>query len=151
KARQVWFRSGGIDPDQDPYHIHYCRVNFDGTGLVKLTEGDGTHAIEYSPGGQYFIDTYSRVDMAPVTELRRLEDGKKVCDLERGDAAALLATGWKMPERFVAKGRDGKTDIFGVIWRPTNFDPKKKYPVIEHIYAGPQGAFVPKGFASYYA
>src|SRR6185312_1071519 len=119
----------------------------DGTGLTMLTEGDGTHNIVYSPDQKYLIDTYSRVDMPPVTELRRADTGKKVLDLERGDAAALLATGWKYPERFVAKARDGKTDIYGVIVRPTNFNPKKKYPVIENIYAGPQGSFVPKGFS----
>ena len=145
--RQIWFRAGGIRPGQDPYYIHYCRVNFDGTGLTTLTEGDGTHTITYAPDGRYFVDSYSRVDMPPVTELRRSEDGKKVLDLERGDAAALLASGYRYPERFVAKGRDGQTDIYGVIVRPTNFNPRRKYPVIESIYAGPQGSFVPKAFS----
>ena len=145
--RQIWFRAGGIRPGQDPYYIHYCRVNFDGTGLTVLTEGDGTHTIAYAPDGRYFVDAYSRVDMPPVTELRRTEDGKKVLDLERGDATALLATGYRYPERFVAKGRDGKTDIYGVIVRPSNFNPRRKYPVIENIYAGPQGSFVPKAFS----
>ena len=83
-----------------------------------------------------------------MTELREADDGSLVCELERADWSALLATGWKVPERFVAKGRDGKTDIHGVIFRPTNFSPDKKYPVIEQIYAGPQGAFVPKRFAA---
>jgi dipeptidyl-peptidase-4 len=145
--RQIWFRAGGIRPGQDPYYIHFCRVNFDGTGLTILTEGDGTHAIASSPGGAYFVDTYSRVDMAPVTELRRTADGSKVLDLERGDATALLAIGLRFPERFVAKARDGKTDIYGVIVRPSNFNPRRKYPVIENIYAGPQGSFVPKAFS----
>ena len=126
-------------PGQDPYYIHYCRVNFDGTGLTVLTEGDGTHTIEFSPDRRFLIDTYSRVDLPPVTELRRGDDGKLVCELERADWSRLLKTGWKLPERFVAKGRDGKTDIYGVIFRPTNFDPAKKYPVIEDIYAGPHG------------
>ena len=150
KARQIWFRAGGIHPEQDPYYIHYCRINFDGTGLVMLTEGDGNHKIDYSPNGQYLLDTYSRVDMAPVTQVRRADDGRFVCEVEKGDAGPLTAAGWKAPERFVAKARDGKTDIFGVIYRPTNFDANTKYPVIEDIYAGPQGSFVPKNFAPYF-
>ena len=147
EKRQIWFRAGGILPGQDPYYVHYARVGFDGSGLTVLTEGNGTHSIQYSPDGEYFIDTYSRVDMPPVNELRRTADGKLVCLLERGDHSALLKTGWRPPEPFVAKGRDGQTDIYGIIIRPTNFNPQKKYPVIEHIYAGPQGAFVPKSFS----
>ena len=146
EKRQVWFRAGGVRPGQEPYYVHYCRVNFDGSGLVLLTEGDGTHSIEYSPDRRFFLDTWSRVDLAPVIELRRAEDGKLVCELERADWSELLKTGWQAPERFAAKGRDGTTDIYGVIFRPTNFDPKKKYPIIEEIYAGPQGSFVPKPF-----
>jgi dipeptidyl-peptidase-4 len=150
EKRQVWFRAGGMRPGQDPYYIHYARVNFDGTGLAVLTEGDGTHSIEYSPNGRFFVDRYSRVDMPAVTELRRTSDGTRVCVLERADASALLATSWKLPIRFTAKGRDGKTDIYGVIYRPTTFDPKSRYPVIECIYAGPQGATVPKRFRSWH-
>jgi dipeptidyl aminopeptidase/acylaminoacyl peptidase len=120
-------------------------VNFDGTGLVVLTEGDGTHTLEWSPDQKHFVDTWSRTDLPPVNELRRA-DGALVCELERGDARALRATGWSFPERFTAKGRNGKTEIYGVIYRPTNFDPAKKYPVIEYIYAGPHSAFVPKAF-----
>jgi dipeptidyl aminopeptidase/acylaminoacyl peptidase len=146
--RQVWFRAGGIRPGQDPYYIHYARVNFDGTGLVILTEGDGSHEVVFSPDRRFLVDTYSRVDLPPVTELRRGTEGARICVLEEADASALRATGCQVPERFVAKGRDGTTDIYGVIYRPTNFDPGKKYPVIEQIYAGPQGAFVPKRFAA---
>jgi dipeptidyl-peptidase-4 len=148
KARQIWFRAGGIHPGQDPYHIHYCRINFDGSGMACLTDGDGTHTIAYSPDRRFLIDTYSRVDMAPVTELRRVVDGKCICELERGDMSALAKTGWRTPERFVAKGRDGQTDIYGVLFRPMNLDVNKRYPIIEQIYAGPQGAFVPKAFRS---
>ena len=112
-----------------------------------LTEGDGTHKVEFSPDRRWFIDTRSRVDLAPVTELRRADDGRLVVELERGDAGALLAAGWTVPERFVAKGRDGTTDIHGIIVKPSRFDPAKRYPVIEEIYAGPHGAFVPKEFS----
>ncbi len=144
--RQVWFQAGGIRPEQDPYYLHFCRVNFDGSGLTVLTEGDGTHEIDFSPDRRFFIDRWSRVDMPPVSELRCAEDGKLICELECADWSALTATGWRPPERFVAKARDGKTDIYGIIIRPSNFDPAVKYPVIEQIYAGPQGAFVPKAF-----
>ena len=147
--RQYLVLGGGIHPGQDPYYIHYCRVNFDGSGLTVLTEGDGTHKIDFSPDGRYLIDTWSRVDLPPVSELRRSENGSLVCELQRADWHALLQSGWKVPERFAAKGRDGTTDIYGVIFRPTNFDPAKKYPVIEQIYAGPHDSFVPKRFASF--
>jgi dipeptidyl aminopeptidase/acylaminoacyl peptidase len=146
EKRQVWFQAGGLDPKQDPYYIHSCRVNLDGNSLLDLTPGDGTHKVQFSPDGRFYIDTYSRVDLPPVNELRRSGDGELVCPLERADAGELLAVGWRYPERFVAKGRDGTTDIYGIIIRPTNFDPNKKYPVIEDIYAGPQDNFVPKAF-----
>jgi len=144
--RQIWFRAGGIHPDQDPYYIHYARVNFDGTGLVLLTEGDGTHTVEYSPDQKYLIDRYSRIDMPGVVELRRTDTGKLVTTLEKADWSPLLSQPWVPPQRFVAPGRDGTTPIYGVIVRPTNFDPSRKYPVVEHIYAGPHSAFVPKAF-----
>jgi len=152
QKRQIWFSAGGIRPGQDPYHIHYARVNFDGSGLTVLTAGDGTHWIKYSPDKdkKYFIDTWSRVDEPNHVELRRTADGKLVCRLETADISALIATGWKAPMRFTAKGRDGKTDIWGVIYRPTTFDASKKYPVIEKIYAGPQGSYVPKSFSASY-
>jgi len=148
-ARQIWFQAGGMNPKQDPYFIHYYRVNFDGTGLTSLTEGDGSHRIAYSPDRKYLIDTYSRVDMAPVNNLRSTADGKLICKLEESDASVLKTAGWMTPEVFVAKGRDGVTDIWGIIVRPKNFDPAKRYPVVESIYAGPQGAFVPKTFSPF--
>jgi len=147
EKRQVWFHASGKNPGQDPYFVHYYRVGFDGTGLVALTEGDGSHSIQYSPDRQYFVDTFSRVDVAPRHELRRASDGKLICKLEEAEIKALEATGWRPPEVFTAKGRDGATDIWGVIVRPKNFDPSRKYPVIEEIYAGPQGSFVPKTFS----
>lgn len=148
--RQVWFRAGGIHPGQDPYYTHYARVNFDGTGLVLLTEANGTHSLEYSPDRRFYVDTWSRVDQPPVHDLRRASDGRQVCELERADVSALLKTGWRMPEPFTAKGRDGRTDIYGVIFRPTVFDPARKYPVLENIYAGPQSQFVPKSFRNFH-
>ncbi|MBM3496031.1 MAG: S9 family peptidase, partial [Armatimonadetes bacterium] len=146
--RQIWLRLGGFHKGQDSYHIHYARVNFDGTGLTLLTDGDGTHTVTYSPDGRFILDSYSRVDMPPVTELRRADSGKLACLLERADASLLLKTGWKSPQRFVAKGRDGQTDIYGMIHRPTNFRPGRKYPVIEAIYAGPHSSHVPKGWSA---
>ncbi len=146
ETRQVWFRASGKNRDEDPYFQHYYRINFDGTGLIALTEGNGTHSIEYSPDRRYLIDKYSRVDLPPVHELRRVNDGSFVCSLEKADASELEARGAILPEPFAAKGRDGETDIWGVIFRPRDFDPGKKYPIIEQVYAGPQGAFVPKSF-----
>jgi dipeptidyl aminopeptidase/acylaminoacyl peptidase len=147
KGRQVWFRASGKNEGQDPYFIHYYRVNFDGTGLVALTAGNGTHRIRSSPDGKYLLDTYSRVDLAPVHELRRASDGKLVCELERADVSALKETGWDYPEVFRARGRDGRTDIWGIVCRPTKFDKGKKYPIIEYIYAGPHGSHVRKEFS----
>jgi len=142
--RQIWFQAGGMNPGQDPYFTHFYRINFDGKGLTRFTEADGNHSVRFSPDNKYYVDTWSRVDLPPVSQLRSTEDQKVIMELEKGDASALVAAGFKMPEVFVAKGRDGKTDIWGVIMKPTNFDPAKKYPVIESIYAGPQGSFVRK-------
>lgn len=144
--REIWFRAGGIHPEQDPYYVHLCRVNFDGSHLAALTRGDGTHDVTFSPDRRWFLDRWSRVDRPPVTELRSAADGRLICELEQADWTMLLGTGWRAPERFVAKGRDGTTDIHGIIVRPSHFDPNRSYPVIEEIYAGPQDAFVPKAF-----
>ncbi len=149
QSRQIWFQASGMHPHQDPYFLHYYRVNFDGSGLVALTEGDGNHSVQFSPDRRFLIDTYSRVDRAPVHTLRRCSDGALVCRLEEADISELLAQGWKAPEVFVAKGRDGTTDIWGILCRPKDFDPNRKYPVIEQIYAGPQSAYVPKSFSPF--
>jgi dipeptidyl aminopeptidase/acylaminoacyl peptidase len=135
-------------PGKDPYLINFYRINFDGTGLIAYTEGDGNHSISFSPDSAYYVDTYSRVDMPPVWELRRVSDRKLVVELERADIQDLLKIGWKMPEVFVSKGRDGVTDIWGIINRPMKLDETKKIPILENIYAGPQGSFVPKTFSS---
>ncbi len=144
ERRQIWFSASGIRAGQDPYYLHLARVNFDGTGLVVLTDGDGTHRWEFSPDRRWLLDTWSRVDAPPKTELRSADDGHLVCEVQQVDVQKLTETGWRAPERFAAKGRDGATDIFGIIIRPMDFDPAKNYPVIERIYAGPHDAFVPK-------
>ena len=149
KARQVYFSASGMDEGKDPYFVHYYRINFDGTGLTPLTPVAGNHTASFSPDRSVLVDTYSRVDMAPVTELRAAKDGSLLATLESGDITVLKAAGWKAPEVFSAKGRDGKTDIWGLIYRPTSFDPKKKYPVVENIYAGPHSSHVPKNFGAY--
>ena len=147
---RVWFQAMGIRPGQDPYHVHWARVGVDGRELAVLTEGDGTHRVEFSPDRSVFVDTWSRVDRPPVVELRRSSDGSRLMALEQGDARALQRLGLRPPERFVAKGRDGKTDIWGVIHRPSHFDARKRYPVVEQIYAGPQGHFVPKAWSPWH-
>jgi dipeptidyl aminopeptidase/acylaminoacyl peptidase len=147
RKRQIWFEAGGMIPGQDPYFTQYYRINFDGSGLTPLTEADGTHSAAFSHDRKFYVDRWQRVDLAPVSELRRASDGKVLMPLDRGDTSALDAAGFKPPEVFVAKGRDGTTDIWGTITRPLHFDPTKQYPVIENIYAGPQGSFVPKTFS----
>lgn len=149
EKRQIWFRASGMDDDQDPYFMHAYRVNFDGSGLTRLTEADGTHTVDYSADMTYYVDRWSRVDKAPVAVLRRTSDRQVVMELEEADLEPLREAGWQAPEPFVAKGRDGETDIWGVIVRPTDFDPSKNYPVIEYIYAGPHNSFVPKSFDSH--
>jgi dipeptidyl aminopeptidase/acylaminoacyl peptidase len=146
EKRQIWFQASGMYPGKDPYFVHSYRINFDSTGLVAFTEADADHAVSFSHDRKYYVDTFSRADLPTVSELHRTEDRRKVMDLEKTDPGAALAAGWKVPEVFTAMGRDGKTDIWGVIYRPTNFDPSKKYPVVESIYNGPQGSFVPKTF-----
>ncbi len=147
-TRQIWFKASGVFSEQDPYLVHFGRVNLDGSGLLWLTRGNGNHSIEFSPDRKYIIDTYSRVDAPPVNELRRVSDGELVCKLEEADITELRASGWDAPEVFSAKGRDGKTDIWGIICRPRDLDVSRKYPVLEDIYAGPQGSFVPKRFSA---
>ncbi|MDF7826505.1 prolyl oligopeptidase family serine peptidase [Pontiellaceae bacterium B12227] len=144
--RQIWFRVLGVHPDQDPYYEHFARVNFDGSGLVILTEGNGMHEVQFSNDRKFYTDTWSRINHPPFHELRRSSDGKKVTDLGKAGLSKNLAALPFLPEPFVAKGRDGKTDIYGVIYRPADFNPEKAYPVIEIIYAGPHGYFVPKAY-----
>ncbi|WP_419571581.1 DPP IV N-terminal domain-containing protein [Rheinheimera sp.] len=145
-GQQIWFSASGMDPKQDPYFVHYYRINFDGSGLTALTSANATHEVVYSPDFSHYIDLYSRVDLPNQAELRRSSDGSLVRLLAKGDISRLTAAGFKAPTPFVSKGRDGKTDIWGLLVRPQQFDPNKSYPVIENIYAGPHSSFVPKSF-----
>lgn len=145
----IYFSANGMKKGEDPYLIHYYKINFDGSNLVELTPEEGMHQCWYSSDYKYLVDVYSKVDRAPIAVLRDAKDGKIRMQLDKADISALLANGWKAPEVFSAKGRDGKTDMWGVIYRPSNFDPSKKYPVIEYIYSGPGDQYVPKTFSSY--
>lgn len=145
----IYFSANGMKKGEDPYLIHYYKINFDGSNLVELTPEEGMHQCWYSSDYNYLVDVYSKVDQAPIAVLRDAKNGKIRMQLDKADISALLANGWKAPEVFSAKGRDGKTDMWGVIYRPSNFDPSKKYPVIEYIYSGPGDQYVPKTFSSY--
>lgn len=145
----IYFSANGMNPKEDPYLIHYYRIGFDGKDLVELTPDEGMHQAWFSSDYRYLVDVYSKVDTPPVAVLRDARTGRQVMPLEQADISRLEANGWRAPEVFSAKGRDGKTDIWGVIYRPTNFDPSRKYPVVEYIYSGPGGQHVPKSFSSY--
>ncbi|MCC5826922.1 S9 family peptidase [Alkalimonas sp.] len=145
-AGQVWFTASGYYPQQDPYFEHLFRIDLDGDNLTALTERNAHHDVVLSPDLQHFIVRYSRVDLPYVAELRRSSDGALVRTLAQADISQLTAAGFRPPQPFVAKGRDGATDIWGLIVKPQNFDPDNTYPVIENIYAGPHDSFVPKSF-----
>lgn len=147
--KQIYFTASGLDKDQDPYLLHYCRIDFDGKNFKRLTTENGNHKVTFSTDYQLYVDQYSRVDMPPITLLKSVNN-KTILELQKADISALQQTGWIAPEVFSTKGRDGKTDIWGIIVRPTTFDPKRSYPIIEYIYAGPQDSFVPKNFQAYY-
>jgi dipeptidyl aminopeptidase/acylaminoacyl peptidase len=148
EKNQIYFSANGMQPGEDPYLIRYYRINMDGTGLTCLTPAEGMHEAAFSANMKYLVDTYSTIDQAPVAVLRDAS-GQAVMELEKADISQLLAKGWKAPEVFVAKGRDGVTDMWGLIYRPTHFDPSKQYPVIEYIYQGPGDQYVPKAFKPY--
>ena len=142
KARVVFFVAHGREAGQDPYFRHLYRVGFDGRNQVSLTPDAGDHTPMLSPSGRLVIDTYSTCENPPVVVLRDGVTGRLVMPLEKADISKLLATGWKPPIPFSVKGRDGKTDIYGMLFRPTNFDPSKKYPIINNAYPGPQSGSV---------
>ncbi|RKF18281.1 S9 family peptidase [Altericroceibacterium spongiae] len=146
EKRQIWFAASGMNPGEDPYFRHYYRVDFDGRNLIALTPKRADHIVRFSPDMSYYVDNYSRVDLPTVSELHRSSDGHLIATITKGDITRLTAAGFRSPEVFKAKGRDGKTDIWGLVVRPTDYDPSHKYPVIENIYAGPHDSFVPKRF-----
>lgn len=146
-AGQLWFFAVGIAGDQDPYHEHFCRISLTGENLQVLTEGDGMHSIEWSPDRRWFLDRYSRTDLPPITELRTA-DGHLVVQLESADASEIIQERGRLPMRFAAPGRDGQTQIWGLLHFPKDFRPGRKYAIVENIYAGPHDHHVPKEFRS---
>lgn len=147
--KQIYFSANGVNKKEDPYLIHYYRIGFDGKGMTCLTPEKGHHKAWFSPDMKYLVDQYSMVDHAPITVLRNAFDGKVIMTLDKADISRITAAGWNAPEQFAAPGRDGKTLMYGLIQRPSNFAPTKKYPIIEYIYQGPGNHYVRKDFASY--
>ena len=147
KNRRVYFSANGREKSEDPYQTHLYSVGFDGKGLTLLSPENADHSVSVSPNGTFFVDNYSRPDLPGESVLRRTKDGSEVRVLEKADATELLKTGWKFPEPFQGKAADGTTDLYGLIWRPSNLDASKKYPIVEFVYTGPQAFFVPKSFA----
>lgn len=140
EERMLYFTAGGRD-GSDPYYEHFYRVNMDGSGLQRLTPEDAHHAVTLSPSGRYFVDSYSTPTTPPVTVVRDLE-GRVVVPLEKADISALLASGWKAPIPFTVKARDGATDLYGLMYTPSNFDASRRYPVLNYLYPGPQSGSV---------
>ncbi len=141
KNRVLYFEANGREAGRDPYFSHFYRINFDGKKLQLLTPEDGNHSVALSPDGKYFTDSYSKPDMAPTAVLRDSK-GKLITTLEKANIERLTATGWKAPEPITVKSRDGKWDLYGLMFTPTKLDKTKKYPVINYIYPGPQGGGV---------
>jgi dipeptidyl-peptidase-4 len=137
KNRMLYFLGVGREKGRDPYFNHLYRIGFDGKNLTLLTPEDANHDVTFSPSGRFFVDSYSKPDVPPVAVLRDA-DGKMLATIEKADITRLLAAGWKPPIPFTIKGRDGVTDLDGLMFKPTNFDPSKKYPIVNHIYPGPQ-------------
>ncbi len=142
----VYFTAVGKEKGEDPYLVHLYRVDLDGSSLQNLTPEQAYHDISVAPDKSYFVNNFSRADLPTKSVLRNLEDGAIVMELEEADVQDILDRGWTYPEPFCVKAADGETDIFGVIWRPTDFDPSKKYSVIDQCYTGPHGITTPKTF-----
>lgn len=141
KGRQLYFLAAGREKGRDPYFTHFYRIGFDGRNLSLLSPEDANHEISLSPSGSFFFDSYSKPDVPPVAVLRAA-DGKLISTIEKADISKLVAAGWKPPVPITVKARDGVTDLYGLMFKPTNLDEKKKYPIINHIYPGPQGGSV---------
>jgi dipeptidyl-peptidase-4 len=141
----VYFTAGGREPGRDPYYRHLYKVDLNGTNLTLLTPEDADHNIEMAPDGTTFVDTYSRVDLPPVTVLRDL-NGNVTLPLEEGDIKNLTEMGWKPPETFSIKALDNETDLYGLLIKPTDFNASKKYPVVETVYPGPWIIVTAKSF-----
>ena len=135
-TRTIWFTAAGKEPG-DPYFRHLYSVRLDGTRLTPLTPEDADHDVTLAPNGRWFVDSYSRPDVPPVTLLRDAT-GRTLLTLERADISRLQAAGWKPPIPITVKARDGKTDLYGLLYRPTHFDSTAKYPIVNHDYPGPQ-------------
>lgn len=147
KSRNIIFKACGKDSGEDPYLEKYYSVDIDDGKILCLTPESANHNVVFTSDYKYFLDSYSRVDLVPTVVVRSAKDGQIIFKpTQQPDASSLIEAGWSTPEVFSAKGRDGVTDIWGLIIRPSNFDPNKKYPVVEYIYAGPHDSHVPKSF-----
>jgi dipeptidyl-peptidase-4 len=140
-ARVIYFMGAGVEAGRDPYFQHLYRIGFDGRNRQLLTPENANHVVTMSPDGKYIVDSYSTPSTAPVTVLRD-NTGRQIQQLERGDVSRLAATGWRPPTQFTVKARDGKTDIYGLMFTPSTLDSAKKYPMINYIYPGPQSGSV---------
>ncbi|NDK57033.1 S9 family peptidase [Pontibacter fetidus] len=145
KNRVLYFTANGRETGEDPYLLHLYRINFDGSGLTLLNKGNFDNFANLNDGNSYFVNTASRVNTVPVSALYNSK-GKKVMDLEKADLSRLMTTGYKFPEPFMVKADDGITDIYGVMYKPFDFDSTKTYPVIAYVYPGPQTEAVNKSF-----
>jgi len=142
KSRTIWFVAAGKEAGRDPYFRHFYRIGLDGKRRTLLTPEDGDHNISLAPNGATFVDSWSRADLPPTAVLRHATTGKLIATLEQGDISKLTAAGWKPPTRITVKDRNGKWDLYGVMWTPTTLDSSKQYPIINYIYPGPQGGSV---------
>jgi len=150
KARVAYFLAAGREQGQNPYFHHFYRIDLDGKNLKLLTPEDANHTIALAPSGKFFTDSYSKPDVPPVTVLRD-SSGKLLATVAKADISRLLATGWQPPVLFAVKGRDGVTDVYGLMFKPTNLDPAGKYPIVNEVYPGPQGGSVGDDWGFYTA